>query len=261
MSKGAFASGTVSTLETVSIPWPPQHYSGIRPEGHRGRAEKSMSFMHECHYEDGMGKASFSSTPGSRMHSLAPTRGVTVEVGNLADTHCRVGLSGCGAGELECGTAWVVRACAQAASKLMCSYFTANLDMLTQLLGGLDRCTTGQRTLFFWLWEPALPIGWNGCMVIGSRKPFIARRQVRRDRLGFLLSRGQQTANPGTSVPREHSCHWKPSDLFLVVRQSASPYCWKASSGATRFAFGIRGLFCASSDVIEKRVSSPRFTP
>lgn len=55
-------------------------------------------------------KASFSGVPGCSIYNLAPNACVTVEIGNLLDSECGVGLSNCGAEELKCGTEYVFRA-------------------------------------------------------------------------------------------------------------------------------------------------------
>lgn len=71
-------------------------------------------------------KASFSGTPGCSSYNLSPGDCVTVEIGNLNDAECGVGLSNCGADELDCGTTYVFRAFAHANSTLNRSDFTAN---------------------------------------------------------------------------------------------------------------------------------------
>ncbi|MBI1879782.1 MAG: twin-arginine translocation signal domain-containing protein, partial [Chloroflexi bacterium] len=71
-------------------------------------------------------KASFSGTPGCSIYNLAPNACVTVEIGNLNDAVCGVGLSNCGANELDCGTEYVFRAFAHANSSKNRSDFTAN---------------------------------------------------------------------------------------------------------------------------------------
>jgi len=71
-------------------------------------------------------KASFSGTPGCSIYNLAPNACITVEIGNLNDAECGVGLDNCGAGELECGTEYVFRAFAHANSSNDRSKFTNN---------------------------------------------------------------------------------------------------------------------------------------
>ncbi len=77
-------------------------------------------------------KASFSGTPGCSIYSPAPNACVTVEIGNLVDSECGVGLSNCGADELDCGPAYVFRAFAHANSSRQRSGFTANLCCSTE---------------------------------------------------------------------------------------------------------------------------------
>jgi len=71
-------------------------------------------------------KASLSGVPGCSIYNLAANACVTLEIGNLNDAECGVGLSNCGANELECGTTYVFRAFAHANSKKNRSDFTAN---------------------------------------------------------------------------------------------------------------------------------------
>ncbi len=61
-----------------------------------------------------LNKASFSGVPGCSIYNLGPGGCVIVEIGNLNDAECGVGLDGCSAGELECGTEYVFRAFAHA---------------------------------------------------------------------------------------------------------------------------------------------------
>jgi hypothetical protein len=72
-------------------------------------------------------KASFSGTPGCSIYNLAPNACVIVEIGNLNDAECGVGLSNCGADELECGMEYVFRAFAHANSTKQRSDFTPNV--------------------------------------------------------------------------------------------------------------------------------------
>lgn len=55
-------------------------------------------------------KASFSGVPGCSIYNLDAYACVEVEIGNLLDSECGVGLSNCGADELDCGTEYVFRA-------------------------------------------------------------------------------------------------------------------------------------------------------
>lgn len=77
-------------------------------------------------------KASFSGTPGCSIYNLAPNACVTVEIGNLLDSECGVGLSNCGANELDCGTEYVFRAFAHANSSRNRSDFTGNVCCSTE---------------------------------------------------------------------------------------------------------------------------------
>jgi hypothetical protein len=77
-------------------------------------------------------KASFSGTPGCSVYNLGANGCVTVEIGNLLDSECGVGLSNCGADELDCGTEYVFRAFAHANSSKRRSDFTANLCCSTE---------------------------------------------------------------------------------------------------------------------------------
>lgn len=77
-------------------------------------------------------KASFSGTPGCSIYNLAPNACIIVEIGNLSDADCGVGLSNCGAEELECGTEYVFRAFAHANSAKNRSDFTANVCCATE---------------------------------------------------------------------------------------------------------------------------------
>lgn len=72
-------------------------------------------------------KASFSGTPGCSTYNLAPNACVIVEIGNLLDSECGVGLSNCGANELACGTEYVFRAFAHADNTHNRSDYTCNL--------------------------------------------------------------------------------------------------------------------------------------
>lgn len=87
-------------------------------------------------------KASFSGTPGCSIYNLAQNACVTVEIGNLNDAVCGVGLSNCGANELDCGTEYVFRAFAHATSKVDRSDYTANLCCSTEIC--LPACVRGQ---------------------------------------------------------------------------------------------------------------------
>lgn len=77
-------------------------------------------------------KASFSGRPGCSIYNLAPLQCITVEIGNLLDSDCGVGLSNCGANELDCGTEYVFRAFAHANSSKNRSDFTCNLCCETE---------------------------------------------------------------------------------------------------------------------------------
>jgi hypothetical protein len=78
-------------------------------------------------------KASFSGVPGCSTYNLAANACVTVEIGNLIDSVCGVGLSNSGADELLCGTEYVFRAFAHNVPRgLNRSDFTANLCCSTE---------------------------------------------------------------------------------------------------------------------------------
>jgi hypothetical protein len=72
-------------------------------------------------------KASLSGTPGCSIYNLTPFECVIIEIGNLDDAQCGVGLSNCGASELECGKEYVFRAFAHANSTRQRSDFSPNL--------------------------------------------------------------------------------------------------------------------------------------
>jgi hypothetical protein len=55
-------------------------------------------------------KASFSGVPGCSIYNLGRDACVTVEIGNLQDAECGVGLDNCGADELDCSSTYVFRA-------------------------------------------------------------------------------------------------------------------------------------------------------
>jgi hypothetical protein len=78
-------------------------------------------------------KGSFSGVPGCSIYNLGSNACRTVEIGNLLDAECGVGLENCGANELRCGTEYVFRAFAHnvphGANK---SDFTANLCCATE---------------------------------------------------------------------------------------------------------------------------------
>lgn len=106
--------------------------------------------------DPGLCKASFSGTPGCSVYNLRPNACVTVEIGNLNDAECGVGLSNCGADELECGTRYVFRAFAHADSKAKRSDFTANLCCDTEPCEGACTLTQG-----FWKTHPCDWCGFN----------------------------------------------------------------------------------------------------
>jgi hypothetical protein len=103
-------------------------------------------------------KASFSGVPGCSLYNLGPGASVTVEVGNLLDSECGVGLSNCGASELDCGTTYVFRAFAHnvpGPHGAKRSPFTANVCCSTENCA-LDSCVHGQG-----YWKTHGPAGCN----------------------------------------------------------------------------------------------------
>lgn len=82
--------------------------------------------------DPGLCKASFSGSPGCSVYNLAPNTCITVEIGNLLDSECGVGLDNCGADELDCDTVYVFRSFAHANNKLMRSAFTPNVCCSTE---------------------------------------------------------------------------------------------------------------------------------
>lgn len=85
--------------------------------------------------DTGVCKASFSGVPGCSIYNLGPNQCVTVEIGNLLDAECGVGLENCGADELACDTVYVFRAFAHnvpGAGAIGRSAFTANECCVTQ---------------------------------------------------------------------------------------------------------------------------------
>jgi hypothetical protein len=113
-------------------------------------------------------KASFSGVPRCSAYTLAPAGMphdcVVVEIGNLNDAECGVGFNTCGGEELQCGTAYVIRAFAHAQpgpDGLKRSAFTANLCCTTQECGGCVRSQGYWRT-HPCDWPPPFQPGANG---------------------------------------------------------------------------------------------------
>jgi hypothetical protein len=113
-------------------------------------------------------KASLSGTPGCSIYNLAPNACVTIEIGNLNDSVCGVGLDNCGAAELDCGTEYVFRAFAHGNSSKNRSDFTANL------CGSTESCVQGcVLTQGYWKnhpceWPSPFTPGANGTAVAGQ---------------------------------------------------------------------------------------------
>jgi hypothetical protein len=77
-------------------------------------------------------KASFSGTPGCSIYNLGPNESIDVEIGLLQDEECGVGMDGCGADELMCGTEYVFRGFTHANSQKQRSDFTINVCCTTE---------------------------------------------------------------------------------------------------------------------------------
>jgi hypothetical protein len=96
--------------------------------------------------------ASLSGVPGCSIYNLGPGESIVIEIGNLLDAECGVGLEGCGADELECGMEYVFRAFAHnVPSGLNRSPFTNNVCCPT------DPCTPGEGCTYtqgYWKTHP-----------------------------------------------------------------------------------------------------------
>ena len=114
------------------------------------------SFVWPSSDDPNLCKASFSGMPGCSIYNLAPGACVTVEIGNLNDAECGVGLSNCGADELDCGATYVFRAFAHANSTLQRSEFTANQCCATADCEDSEGCVFSQG-----YWKTHGPVGCN----------------------------------------------------------------------------------------------------
>ncbi len=154
-------------------------------------------------------KGSFSGVPGCSTFNLAPGACVVLEIGNLLDSVCAVGLSNCGANELDCGTQYVFRAFAHNAPHgLNRSDFTANLCCST------ESCVQGcVLTHGYWKnhpceWPAPFTPGANGTAVAGQ--------------CALTLNPNEQCACDAVNTINIGSVAYNQCDLLCSLAQSGA---------------------------------------
>jgi len=160
-------------------------------------------------------RGSFSGTPDCSIYNLAPNACVTLEIGNLNDAECGVGLTNCGANELDCGFEYVFRAFAHnAPGGLNRSDFTANLCCSTRPCA--EFCV---RTQGYWKTHPC---DWP--------KPFVpgANGTALPDQPALTSNPNQQCACDAVNTILIGSLGYNQCDLLAALASStASLWYWR----------------------------------